>query len=141
MTVRGLALAIVLAGCSGTPPATVDGGPRACTSPAECTLDPAPGSPYLLGVCDDTDHCAVLDLHEHPSTQCTRDRECTVRYASCCGCSGTPDQVIGTRGDALVIVDTLLCEGGACSDACVMPTITTHEARCVAGRCEAIPLP
>jgi hypothetical protein len=88
-----------------------------CPAPTPCPRCPTGLNANLVATCA-AQRCEALDLATLPLSACTSDSDCVVRYARCCGCSGTPTEVVSIRGDAHGALDALLCDGGSCPTDC-----------------------
>jgi hypothetical protein len=100
-----------------------------CPAPTPCPRCATGENPSLVAVCQSM-HCAAVDLSMLPSSACTADADCIVRYANCCGCSGTESEVVSVRGDAESAIEQLLCDGGGCAADCVPRPDPSFRAVC-----------
>lgn len=93
--------------------------------------------PTLLAGCEEG-RCVVVDLHEHPSAQCTVDAECVLRARECCECGADTSYTglvainsIGRSAFEEVVCNT---DTGCPECAPVYPEDATPA--CASGHCE-----
>ncbi len=99
----------------------------------------APTDPTLLATCS-SGSCTVVDLMEHPSTECLSADDCRIRTNDCCECNGgvTQEHLIAINIAFESAFSSLVCDPvTACPDC--MPVYPENvKADCVAGRCVAV---
>lgn len=88
-----------------------------CPVPTPCPRCATQINPYLVATCGDV-HCGVADLAAQLG-QCNVDGDCMIRWANCCSCSGTTEEVIALRTGSDGARDALLCDGGSCPTDCI----------------------
>ena len=110
-----------------------------CPEPEPCPLCPGgPLDPQVVATCE-ARTCRAIDLGTLPLTECTRDDDCVVTYANCCGCSGADDEVVAIRASAgRMAIDALFCAGGFCALDCAPRIPPGWRAVCDAGRCRPL---
>jgi len=99
-----------------------------CPVPTPCPRCATQLNPYLVATCGDV-HCGAVDLSAQLG-QCNVDADCVVRWANCCSCSGTEDQVIALHTGSDGARDALLCDGGTCPTDCVTQGDSAFFAYC-----------
>lgn len=109
-----------------------------CPAPTPCPRCATGRNPNLVAVCESM-HCAGVDLGALPLSQCTTDTDCRIRYANCCSCGGTEDEVVAVRVDSETAIEQVLCDGGACAADCAPHEDPSFRAVCDAttGHCRA----
>ena len=110
-----------------------------CPMPTPCPACVSAPNANIVTTCASA-QCSVLDVSTLPLSACHADADCMLRYASCCACSGTPEQVIAIRMDAESGIEGLLCDAGGCAADCI-PMMPPGIALCDAttGHCRVAP--
>jgi hypothetical protein len=80
--------------------------------------------------------CAVVDLREHSSTECTADAECHVRTSSCCECGGDMNALVAVS-DASAY-GALVCDPDQACGECAPIYPPEVTARCADGVCTVV---
>jgi len=110
-----------------------------CPMPTPCPACVSAPNANLVATCASST-CQGRDLSSLPLSACATDADCRLRYASCCGCSGTPQEVVAIRTDSEVALEALLCDGGGCAADC-LPMMPPGIALCdsTTGHCRVAP--
>lgn len=96
-----------------------------------CFMEP---DPTLVATCE-AGRCVVVDLQEHPSTECAAAADCRVRAVECCECGATitPSTVVAVSDPAAF--EPLVCDPGTGCPECAPTYPDDLVPACEAGRC------
>lgn len=94
-----------------------------------------PQDATLLATCR-AGHCAVVDLMQHPSTECQSDADCRVRTNECCECGGAVDieHLVSIASSGAGSFADLVCDPSHGCPECE-PEYPAVPVNCVQGRC------
>lgn len=111
----------------------------ACGEGTGCPACAAPPDPTLLATCE-AGQCTLIDLQDHPLTECQTGDDCRLRTDTCCECGGPTDEghMIAIRKDGHL--ESLVCDPNTACDDCIPDYGNTPgfvQAECIQGHCTA----